>query len=66
MIKQLWRDQADFIKQNYSEKGVKFCASSLNLSDLQVMKRATRLGVTLNKHDYLNDFCHSALSQYIH
>lgn len=56
VIKDLWQEQKQFILQNYSDKGIDFCAEHLGLSRVQTKKRAQYLGVKLKKHSYLDDF----------
>ena len=56
IIKDVRKEQKQFILENYSDKGIDFCAKHLGLTRLQTKKRAQYLGVKLKEYNYLKDF----------
>lgn len=50
------KEEKLFLIENYSTKGIDFCAINLNMGRLQTSKKAHYLGLKLQKHDYIKDF----------
>jgi len=50
-----WTKQnIDFLKENYPDKGNKWCCEKLNLSSSQIRYKASHLKLTINKDSFLN------------